>query len=73
MIKKLEALREEVKDELVNDILPFWMNRMIDREQGGFYGRIDGNNCLHPDAQIVPNKPYPCVGYNEGSKLGRCL
>ena len=50
MIKKLEALREEVKDELVNDILPFWMNRMIDREQGGFYGRIDGNNCLHPDA-----------------------
>ena len=50
MIKKLEALREEVKDELVNDILPFWMNRMTDREQGGFYGRIDGNNCLHPDA-----------------------
>lgn len=50
MIRKLEALREEVKDELVNDILPFWMNRMTDREQGGFYGRIDGNNCLHPDA-----------------------
>lgn len=50
MIKKLEAFREEVKDELVNDILPFWMNRMTDREQGGFYGRIDGNNCLHPDA-----------------------
>lgn len=50
MIKKLEALREEVKDELVNDILPFWMNRMTDREKGGFYGRIDGNNCLHPDA-----------------------
>lgn len=50
MIKKLEALREEVKDELVNDILPFWMNRMTDCEQGGFYGRIDGNNCLHPDA-----------------------
>ena len=24
---------------------------MVDRENGGFYGRIDGNEILHPDAE----------------------
>lgn len=37
----------EFKDELVNNILPFWINKMQDFEYGGFYGRIDGNNKVH--------------------------
>ncbi|WP_134088493.1 AGE family epimerase/isomerase [Olivibacter sp. XZL3] len=31
-------------------ILAFWSERMIDHQYGGFYGRIDGENELHPDA-----------------------
>lgn len=31
-------------------ILHFWTQRMVDRERGGFYGRIDGHGRLHPDA-----------------------
>lgn len=38
------------KEELINNILPFWMDRMVDNIHGGFYGRIDGNNKLYPTA-----------------------
>ena len=41
---------EEVRNELVSNILPYWMNRMQDMENGGFYGRIDGHDRLHADA-----------------------
>jgi len=41
-------LKQEMHAHLVNDILPYWMERTIDNEHGGFYGRIDGENQLHP-------------------------
>jgi cellobiose epimerase len=49
-LQKLEALKSEVKDELVINILPFWMTKMIDAENGGFYGRIDGSGNVYKDA-----------------------
>jgi len=36
---KLEILKSEVKDELVNNIMPFWMTKMIDSRNGGFYAK----------------------------------
>ena len=42
-------LRKELKAELIDDILPFWMERMQD-SRGGFYGRIDNNNVVHPES-----------------------
>ena len=47
---KLEILKSEVESELCQNILPFWINKMIDRENGGFYGRIEGNGTIHADA-----------------------
>ena len=38
------------KKELTDNILPFWIEKMQDTEHGGFYGRIDGNEILHPKA-----------------------
>lgn len=38
------------KNELITNILPFWMNRMQDDSFGGFYGQIDGEGQLHPKA-----------------------
>lgn len=35
-------MKEEFKIELVDNILPYWMNRMQDDDNGGFYGQIDG-------------------------------
>lgn len=47
-MKKLIA--ENCRILLEKNILPFWIHRMIDETNGGFYGRIDGNNVLHADA-----------------------
>ena len=47
---KLGILKEEVKEELVSNILPFWMTKMIDADNGGFYGRIDGSGATYKDA-----------------------
>jgi cellobiose epimerase len=40
---KLYTLKEELSSHLKEKILPFWMDRMIDNEHGGFYGWIDNN------------------------------
>jgi mannobiose 2-epimerase len=47
----LNNLAADVKVNLVKNILPFWSDKMIDRQNGGFYGRMDGNNKLYPDAE----------------------
>lgn len=44
-------LKDEVHDIIENNILPFWINKMTDEDNGGFYGRIDGNGVLHKDAE----------------------
>jgi cellobiose epimerase len=49
-LSKLEKLKAEVKEELVDNILPFWSEKMIDSKNGGFYGRIDGSGVIHYDA-----------------------
>lgn len=46
-----KALASGVKKELVENILPYWMNKMCN-PAGGFYGRIDGNEVLDPSAPV---------------------
>ena len=48
---KLLTFKKEMQDVLTGNILPFWINNMVDRENGGFYGRIDGHGNLHADAE----------------------
>jgi cellobiose epimerase len=43
-------LRERMRDELVTNILPFWLNVASDDEQGGIIGLIDEDGTPHPDA-----------------------
>ena len=47
----LFKLQTEVHKELVNGILPFWSQKMVDNQNGGFYGRIDGYDGLISDAE----------------------
>ena len=46
-----KIMRDEMQDVLQNNILHFWQTKMVDRENGGFYGRIDGRGVLHPEAE----------------------
>jgi cellobiose epimerase len=45
----------EVERELKDNILPFWMNRVVDEEHGGFYGLITN------DLYIDKKAPKGCI------------
>lgn len=40
----------EIRNELISNILPYWMNKMVDVEQGGYYGKRAGDDILVKDA-----------------------
>ena len=44
-------LKHSAQQILEENILSFWSDNMVDNEHGGFYGRIDGHNILHHDAE----------------------
>jgi mannobiose 2-epimerase len=46
----LLQLKKEISDELTKNLLPYWSTKMIDTVNGGFYGRVDGNEQVYPDA-----------------------
>ena len=48
---RIKTMKQEMQDVLTQNILPFWLNKMQDAEHGGFYGRIDGQGQLHPEAE----------------------
>ena len=45
-----KRLRDEVRGELLTNILPFWMRKMPDESFGGFYGRMSGTGELDKKA-----------------------
>ena len=48
---EVAVLREEMQDVVENNILRFWLDKMVDNENGGFYGRIDADEVLQPEAE----------------------
>ena len=48
---EITDMKSEMQDVLQKNILRFWLDKMIDHENGGFYGRIDGQGVLHPEAE----------------------
>lgn len=46
-----KGLAAEMKKELIEDILPYWMNKMCNPADG-FYGRISGEEVLDPSAPV---------------------
>ncbi len=43
-------MMEGFQKELIDNILSFWIEKMRDEVGGGFYGRIDGHENLHAEA-----------------------
>lgn len=48
--KLLEKISSEFNDELLNGILPYWINHVVDHENGGFFGRVTFDNIPVPKA-----------------------
>lgn len=45
-----QKLKTEVAKVLHHNIMPFWAEKMPDEMNGGFYGRMDGNNQIVPES-----------------------
>lgn len=50
MNEKLARLKVEVKKNLQENIIPYWINNLLDIENGGFVGRITGDEVIKRDA-----------------------
>jgi len=48
--ENLIQLKKEISDNLTQNLLPYWSTKMIDTVNGGFYGRVDSKEQVHPDA-----------------------
>jgi len=48
--KKILKLKDELREELTGNILPFWMDQTVDHVRGGFLGQIDFQGRNVPDA-----------------------
>ena len=46
---RMQQLKKEVSADLTGNLLPYWSKNMVDNINGGFYGRIDGNEKVYPD------------------------
>jgi mannobiose 2-epimerase len=47
--QRMQQLKKEVSADLTGNLLPYWLKNMVDNVNGGFYGRIDGNEKVYPD------------------------
>lgn len=56
-INQLEKLKEEIESDLIENILPFWINHAVDSINGGFYGEVSSDGT-------------PVLGANKGAILG---
>lgn len=50
-MNKISELKSEMLDVLQNNILPYWEKYMQDHENGGFYGRMSGDEKLMPEEE----------------------
>lgn len=44
-------LKQTMQDVLEQNILSYWIDHVTDMENGGYYGRIDGEDKVHPQAE----------------------
>jgi mannobiose 2-epimerase len=50
MANPAAELRTAIQDELDRNLLPFWRERSVDVERGGFIGEMANNGALRPEA-----------------------
>jgi len=48
---RLLELKKEISEDLTGNLLPYWAATMPDTINGGFYGRVDANEQVYPNAE----------------------
>ncbi len=54
-LNEIKKYRDEAENHLVNELLPFWMQRMIDSENGGYFTHFDeqGNDTGEDEKSLI--------------------
>lgn len=46
----MDSFKQTMQDVLENNILRYWIDNVTDTVNGGYYGRVDGHDIVHADA-----------------------
>lgn len=46
----MDTWKQALTDVLHKNILRYWIEKVTDHEHGGYYGRVDGHDKVHPEA-----------------------
>ena len=49
----IAALKVSAREVLEENILSFWLSKMVDHDNGGFYGRMDGKGVLEAAKKLI--------------------
>ena len=52
-----KQLAQQYKSELLDRVMPFWMEKSIDKEFGGYFTCLAGGGCAAP-APFSPSSSY---------------
>ena len=76
--KAVHILSEKARNELFNNILPFWLQHSIDDTFGGFHGRLTNNLDIekHAPKGLILNTRilwlFPlCIGFSRSKNIKR--
>lgn len=47
----MNNFKQTMQDVLEKNILNYWIDRVTDNDNGGYYGRVDGHDQPHPEAE----------------------
>jgi mannobiose 2-epimerase len=50
LYETIQQFSQAVQDELENDLIPFWLERSVDSESGGFIGQMSNDGRIDPKA-----------------------
>lgn len=49
--EQLISLKDGIEENLTTNLLPYWVTKMVDTINGGFYGRVDASEQVYPNAE----------------------
>jgi len=50
LYETIQQFSQAVRNELENNLVPFWLERSTDREYGGFIGQMSNDGTIYPKA-----------------------
>jgi mannobiose 2-epimerase len=50
LYETIQQFSQAVRNELHNNLVPFWLDKSVDSEYGGFIGQMSNDGTINPEA-----------------------